>query len=330
VCSAPDPDCAVLKPALFVAEVDRPPEPLVVGEGEEPGKGVRHVVERLTCRPVDEVVVFLAGLRVGPPLDARVQDPLQLHQLGIVAVALGERPDHLDVQAAGIDSDPSLKVAPVQPVALVVAGQLRAGEDLEQPAGILVQQVVQQAALIGLDQAFGRRSELRAGEDTHPTALWGEDNAVEVRPPEQLDAGLLLVSLKVVALAEFAHRRRLAQGADSTRAASVGAAQSSVRPHLPLLSLVVGAPGAGLMAAAPPGPGQHEPRRDRSGPHQRDQQAADLRDGQRQQAKPAAQAAVPPFARSRLVAWARVMARNACASSARVTCRYQPGHLRTS
>jgi hypothetical protein len=82
--------------------------------------------------------------------------------------------------------------------------------------------------------------------------------------------------------------------------------------------------------AAPAGPGQDEARLHWGGPHQRHQQAADLGNRQRQQAKPAGQAAVPPFVRSGLVAWARVAARNACASSARVMWRYQPGHLRTS
>jgi hypothetical protein len=104
----------------------------------------------------------------------------------------------------------------------------------------------------------------------------------------------------------------------------------SPRPHLPLLSLVVGTSGAGLVASAPPGPGQHEAGLDRGGPHQRDEQAADLGDGQRQQAKRAAQAAASPFARSPLTALARVTAKNACASNANVTWRYQPGHLRTS
>ena len=103
-----------------------------------------------------------------------------------------------------------------------------------------------------------------------------------------------------------------------------------LQPHLPFASVVVCAPGTGLMASAPPGPGQHEARLDRGGPHQRDQQPADLGNRQRQQAEPAVQAAVSPFVRSGLVAWARVTARNACASSARVMWRYQPGHLRTS
>ena len=97
-----------------------------------------------------------------------------------------------------------------------------------------------------------------------------------------------------------------------------------------LAALVVCPPGTGLVASAPPGPGQHEAGLDRDGPDQRDQQAADLGDGQRQQAEPAGQAAASPFARSSLAAWARVTAKNAYASSAKVTCRYQPGHLRTS
>ena len=83
------------------------------------------------------------------------------------------------------------------------------------------------------------------------------------------------------------------------------------------------------MAPPPPGPGQHQARLDRGGPHQRHQQPADLGHGQRQQAEPAAQAAMSPFARWGPLAWARVTARNACASSARVVWRYQPGHLRS-
>jgi hypothetical protein len=103
-----------------------------------------------------------------------------------------------------------------------------------------------------------------------------------------------------------------------------------LQPHLPFATVVVCAPCSGLMASAPPGPGQHEAWLDRCSPHQRHQQPADLGNRQREQTEPAVQAAVSPFARSGLVAWARVTARNAWASSARVMWRYQPGHLRTS
>jgi hypothetical protein len=103
-----------------------------------------------------------------------------------------------------------------------------------------------------------------------------------------------------------------------------------LQPHLLFAAVVVCAPGTGLMASTPPGPGQHEARPDRSGPHQRHQQPADLGHRQGHQAEPAVQAAVSPFVRSGLVAWARVTAKNAWASRARVMWRYQPGHLRTS
>ena len=94
--------------------------------------------------------------------------------------------------------------------------------------------------------------------------------------------------------------------------------------------LVVCPSSSGLMASAPSGPGQHEAGLDGGRPHQCHQQPADLGNRQREQAEPAVQAAVSPFARSGLAAWARVTAKNACASSARVMWRYQPGHLRTS
>jgi len=103
-----------------------------------------------------------------------------------------------------------------------------------------------------------------------------------------------------------------------------------LQPHLLFVAVVVCAPGTGLMASTPPGPGQHEARPDRSGPHQRDQQPADLGHRQGHQAEPAVQAAVSPFVRSGLVAWARVTAKNAWASRARVMWRYQPGQRRTS
>jgi hypothetical protein len=60
-----------------------------------------------------------------------------------------------------------------------------------------------------------------------------------------------------------------------------------LQPHLLFPAVVVCAPSTGLMASTPPGPGQHEARRDRSGPHQRDQQAADLGNGEWEQAEPA-------------------------------------------
>jgi hypothetical protein len=97
-----------------------------------------------------------------------------------------------------------------------------------------------------------------------------------------------------------------------------------------LVSPVVRAAGAGLMAATPPGPGQHESGLDRHRPDQCHQQAANLGDGERDQLEPAGQAGASPFARSLLVAWVRVTARKAWASSARVMCRYQPGQRRTS
>jgi hypothetical protein len=103
-----------------------------------------------------------------------------------------------------------------------------------------------------------------------------------------------------------------------------------LQPHLLFASVVVCAPGTGLMASTPPRPGQHEARPDRGGPHQRHQQPADLGHRQGEQAEGAVQAAVSPFVRLGLVAWARVTARNAWASRARVMWRYQPGHLRTS
>jgi hypothetical protein len=107
-------------------------------------------------------------------------------------------------------------------------------------------------------------------------------------------------------------------------------ARLRLQPHLLFASLVVCAASTGLVAAAPPGPGQHQARLDRGGPDQRDQQPPDLGNRQRQQAEPAAQAAASPLVRSGLVARARVTARNACANSARVMWRYQPGHRRTS
>src|SRR5215217_8931068 len=111
---------------------------------------------------------------------------------------------------------------------------------------------------------------------------------------------------------------------------SAGVRWLVLQPHLLFAAVVVCAPGTGLMASTPPGPGQHEARPDRSGPHQRDQQPADLGHRQGHQAEPAVHAAVSPFVRSGLVAWARVTAKNAWASRARVMWRYQPGHLRTS
>jgi hypothetical protein len=107
-------------------------------------------------------------------------------------------------------------------------------------------------------------------------------------------------------------------------------ARLRLQPHPLFASLVVCASGAGLVAATLPGPGQHQARLDRCRPDQRDQQPADLGNRQRQQAEPAAQPAASPFDCSGLLAWARVTARNACASSARVTWRYQPGQRRTS
>ena len=109
-----------------------------------------------------------------------------------------------------------------------------------------------------------------------------------------------------------------------------GRSTSVLQPHLLFAAVVVCAPGTGLMASTPPGPGQHEAWPDRSGPYQRDEQPVDLGHRQGHQAEPAVQAAVSPFARSGLVALARVTARNAWASRARVMWRYQPGHLRTS
>jgi hypothetical protein len=75
-----------------------------------------------------------------------------------------------------------------------------------------------------------------------------------------------------------------------------------LQPHPQFASLVVGAPGAGLMAATPPGPGQHKARLDRRRPDQRDQQTPDLGNRQRDEVQPAAQAAASPFACSGLVA----------------------------
>jgi hypothetical protein len=138
----------------------------------------------------------------------------------------------------------------------------------------------------------------------------------------------LLVSLALL-LYRAASRRAQVRASPERLAPSV-LTGLHLQPRLPFAALVVCAPGAGLVATAPPGPGQHEPGLDRCGPHQRHQQAADLGHGQRQQAEPAAQAAAAPLARSALVARARVTARNAWASNARVTWRYQPGHLRTS
>jgi hypothetical protein len=78
-----------------------------------------------------------------------------------------------------------------------------------------------------------------------------------VGEPINLRAGLLIgPPLEVVAFAELAHRRRLSQRLDRRPTASVGAARWSAQPQLPLLSLVVGASGARLVEAAPPGPGQ--------------------------------------------------------------------------
>jgi hypothetical protein len=108
---------------------------------------------------------------------------------------------------------------------------------------------------------------------------------------------VLLVLLLLVRLAwrraRCGHRRNVLPGI---------LARLHLQPRLRFASLVVCASGAGLMAAAPPGPGQHQARLDRGGPHQRHQQPSDLGHGQWQQAEPAAQAAAAPFARSGLVA----------------------------
>jgi hypothetical protein len=60
--------------------------------------------------------------------------------------------------------------------------------------------------------------------------------------------------------------------------------------HLRLPSAVVGALSAGVVASAPSGPGQHQAGLGAQRPGKRDQQAADLRHGERDQAKPAGQA----------------------------------------
>jgi hypothetical protein len=76
------------------------------------------------------------------------------------------------------------------------------------------------------------------------------------------------------------HGRSVAQHLPSMRGSVLGRlfepARLVLQPHLPFATVVVCAPGAGLMASTPPGPGQHEARLDWSCPHQCHQQPADL------------------------------------------------------
>jgi hypothetical protein len=95
-------------------------------------------------------------------------------------------------------------------------------------------------------------------------------------------------------------------------------ARLRLQPHLLFASLVVCASGGGLVAATPPGPGQHQAGPDRGGPDQRDQQPPDLGTVSGSRPSPPLRWSASPLVRSGLVARARVTARNACANSARV------------
>jgi CheY-like chemotaxis protein len=87
-------------------------------------------------------------------------------------------------------------------------------------------------------------------------------------------------------------------------------------------SLVVTPSGDGLMPSAPVRPLQAPLWRRDHGPHQPAQQPAHFRHGQRDQLA----AATSPFS----PACSRITVSMACANMAKVMCRYQPAHLRTS
>jgi single stranded DNA-binding protein len=89
------------------------------------------------------------------------------------------------------------------------------------------------------------------------------------------------------------------------------------------LLLVVGAASGGLMASSPDRPGEGEHRVDRWAPDRAGQQPAQLGDGERHQHAQRGHHHRPPTPPSPSGRRARVTARNASATIARVTCRYQ-------
>jgi hypothetical protein len=99
------------------------------------------------------------------------------------------------------------------------------------------------------------------------------------------------------------------------------------QPGQPVLPAApVAAPGAGLVAAPPPRPPQHLPDRGWGPPHQGDQQPACLRGRDWYQVRGWRAWRLWQFLRAQLPpspAWARTAAKNAWATSTRVTCRYQ-------
>ena len=83
------------------------------------------------------------------------------------------------------------------------------------------------------------------------------------------------------------------------------------------------------MASSPERPAEGERRVDRWAPDQADQQPAQLGDGERDQDAQGGHYDRPPTPVVGSVILARVMARNASAVIARVTCRYQAKYWRT-
>src|ERR687885_984187 len=95
-----------------------------------------------------------------------------------------------------------------------------------------------------------------------------------------------------------------------------------------MATLIMAAPCPRLVLAPPDRPLKRALRRWWQRPGERDQQPAHLWHRQRQQFHLKVQA--PPFWAVPPTACARVTVRNACASNAKVMCRYHPVHLRTS
>src|SRR4029450_624153 len=105
--------------------------------------------------------------------------------------------------------------------------------------------------------------------------------------------------------------------------------QVALQSQFSALLLVVGASSGGLMTAAPDRPGEGERRVDRWAPDQAGQQPTQLGDGERDQHAQRGHHDHPPSPSSASGRRARVTARNASATRARVTCRYQAGCWRT-
>jgi len=102
-----------------------------------------------------------------------------------------------------------------------------------------------------------------------------------------------------------------------------------LQPQFSALLLVVGASSGGLMASSPERPGERERRIDWWAPDQAGQQPTQLGDGERDQHAQRGHHDHPPSPSSASGRRARVTARNASATMARVTCRYQAGYWRT-